>query len=160
MRLSLLAAAVVASFISMPAQAGVFADDLARCFVTRASDQDRVLMMRWMFSAMSSDPRLSDMTTLNRTARDKVNGDMAALYDRLMLKDCREPAKLALKNEGIEAVEGAGKALGEAAAMGLFLSPQAVAELESFSKKIDESGFNRMLEEIGVNVPNKAVATR
>ena len=78
--LAVLAAAV-------PANAGVFTDDLSRCIVQKTTDTDRTLLVKWMFAAVTRNPDLAGMASLSEADRDKLNSSTAALYDRLILSD-------------------------------------------------------------------------
>ena len=51
------AAAVAAAFTGQNASAGVFADELSKCLVKSSSTDDRVLLVQWMFGALSLHPR-------------------------------------------------------------------------------------------------------
>lgn len=150
MRIVICTAALAALGLAAPVSAGVFADDLSRCFVERASDDDRAMLVRWMFSAMSQDPRLGDLNRLDRAGRDRINKDMAQVVNRLLLKDCRKETGAAVRNEGADSIKTAFGALGHAAANSMFSSPAATAELEGFASHIDEAGMARLMAENGI----------
>src|SRR5947208_3997872 len=101
--------------IAMPAQAGVLADDLSRCLVTKATDSDRAALMAWMFSAISSDPALQRFTVLDRQRRDAIATTAGSVFQRLVVVDCRPEAVAAMKAEGQDAMTKSFGALGQAA---------------------------------------------
>ena len=40
------------AFQVAPAWAGVYADDLSRCLVGKSTDADKIVLMKWFFSAL------------------------------------------------------------------------------------------------------------
>ena len=143
MRTFLISIASICVFVS-PAQAGVFSDDLSRCFVNKLTVPDRNALMGWMFSAISTDPELQKLTTLDRSKRDEFNGAAVRVFERLLLVDCRKESVAALKAEGEVALFQAFGVLGQAASRQMFESPQAQAEMESFGKNFDEAKLKEL----------------
>ena len=138
--------------LASPAQAGVFGDDLARCFVSKATAADRSAFMAWMFSAVSADPQLQKFTTLDRAKRDEIAAGAAKVFQRLLLVDCRKEAVAALKAEGESSIRQSFGELGRAATQQMFQSPQAQAELESLGKNFDDQKFKELSREAGIAV--------
>ncbi|HET8534930.1 MAG TPA: hypothetical protein VFL74_05210, partial [Sphingomicrobium sp.] len=62
---------------AVPADAGVFTDDLSRCVVQKTTDADRTLLVKWMFAAETKNPALSGMASLSQADRDKLNAGAA-----------------------------------------------------------------------------------
>lgn len=148
-------AIVLMSGIASNAHAGIFTDDLSRCFVSKTSDTDRTALMRWMFSAMATDPALADLSQVNQAKRDLINKTAADLYSRLIFVDCRREAIAALKNEGAHALGEAGQVLGSTAARGLLNSPQGQAELSRFGDLTDKAKWKALGAEAGIKVDDK-----
>ncbi|HEX4195266.1 MAG TPA: hypothetical protein VHY80_19320, partial [Stellaceae bacterium] len=46
------------------AHAGIYADDLGRCFVKSTTEDDRLTLIRWMFGSMTLQPALQAMVTV------------------------------------------------------------------------------------------------
>jgi hypothetical protein len=149
MRLLRLSALLLCGFAA-PVHAGVFTDDLSRCFVAKASEADQKSVMAWMFSAISADPDLQKFTTLDRAKRDQIAADTAGVFQRLLLIDCRKEAVAALKAEGEDAMTQSFGALGRAASQQMFQSPQAQAELQSLGKNFDEAKMKALGREAGI----------
>ena len=62
---ALLGAAVMAiGLTGQNASAGVFADELSRCLVKSSSTDDRVLLVQWMFAALSLHPAVQPMISV------------------------------------------------------------------------------------------------
>jgi hypothetical protein len=149
MRIIGISAALFAAFAA-PAQAGVLADDLSRCLVTKATDADRNAFMAWMFSAVSSTPELQKFTTLDRAKRDQIATSAGSIFQRLLLMDCRKEAIAALKAEGENALTQSFGELGRAATQQMFQSPEAQTELRSLDKGMDEDKFKQLGREAGI----------
>jgi hypothetical protein len=136
--------------IAAPVQAGVLADDLSRCFVVKATASDNAAIMAWMFSAIASDPKLEKYTTLDRQKRDGIAAAAGAVFQRLLLVDCRTEAVAAIKAEGRDAMTKPFGALGAAATEQMFRSPEAQTELESLDKGFDKEKLKALGREAGL----------
>jgi hypothetical protein len=133
-----------------PADAGVFTDDLSRCVVQKTTDADRTLLVKWMFAAVTKNPALSGMASLSQADCDKLNAGAAALYDRIILTECRSQTIAALKNEGVESLGQAGQVLGGAAARQLMGSPEVSAEIEKMGSGIEKERWKALAAEAGL----------
>ena len=142
--------ALMAVGIAVPTQAGVLADDLSRCLVTKATDSDNSAIMAWMFSAISADPKLQKFTTLDRQKRDAIAATAGGVFQRLLVADCRKEAVAALKAEGRDAVTKSFGALGESATEQMFHSAEAQTELDSLGKGLDEEKLKSLSREAGL----------
>lgn len=151
MRVLKIAAALLCG-LAAPLQAGVLADDLSRCLLTKATDGDRAALMAWMFSAISSDPALQKFTVLDRKKRDDIAKTAGSVFQRLVVVDCRPQAVAAMKAEGEEAMTKSFGALGQAATQQMFQSPEASIELESLDKGFDKEKLEALGKEAGVRL--------
>jgi hypothetical protein len=151
MRLSLLLAlAALGASSGAQARAGVLTDDFTRCLVTKSTDSDRAAFMGWMFSAISAEPRLNKLTTLDRAGRDRLNSSAADVMQRLILIDCRKEAVAALKADGADAFGQSFAELGRSAAEQMFRSPAAQVELEALGKSFDDEKLKALGREAGI----------
>lgn len=82
------------------AEAGVYADDLAKCLVRSSSSDDHLIMIRWMFSAVTQHPALRSMSTVTPAQHAVYDRDMAKLTERLIFTDCRKEALAGLEIRG------------------------------------------------------------
>ncbi|SRR5579883_2632699 len=82
------------------AEAGVYADDLTKCLVKSSNSEDHLIMIRWMFSAVTQHPALQSMSNVTPAQRDTYDKNMATLTERLVFGDCRKEALAGLKYEG------------------------------------------------------------
>ena len=143
-------AAIALCGLAAPAQAGVLADDLSRCLLTKATDSDRGALMAWMFSAISSDPALQKYTVLDRQKRDAIAKTAGSVFQRLVVVDCRPQAVAAMRAEGEEAMTKSFGALGQASTQRMFQSPEANLELESLDKGFDKEKLKELGLEAGI----------
>lgn len=131
------------------AQAGVYSDDLGKCLVKSSSTDDQIVLVQWIFSAMTQHPAVQSMSNLTTEEQQGHNKKAAALMQRLMIVDCRKEAVAALKYEGSSSVETAFSLLGEVAMRGLMSDPHVQKSMESIGQALDEDAFKKLGEEAG-----------
>ena len=134
LRMMLLAAGVLLSGV---AQAGPYTDKLSQCLVGKSTMDDHVVIVQWMFAAMSRHPSVAPMGSVSEDQVDKANARMAQLFSRLLTETCKDEAKAALKNEGDVAMQQGFQALGQVAGRELFLNQDVEKSLTGMTKYID-----------------------
>jgi hypothetical protein len=107
-------------------QAGVYSDDLSRCIVRSSTADDRLMLMKWIFSAISLHPAVQPMTSVTPEQRDLLAQQAAALTSRLLTSDCRAETVAALKYES-SAFQGAFELLGRVAMSDLMTEPSVAS---------------------------------
>lgn len=142
-----LAAAAALVALACGASAGVYSDDMGKCLVKSSSPEDQVMLVKWIFAAMSEHPAVKPMTKLTTDEREGYNRQAAALMQRLMTVDCRKETIAAMKNEGNSAIEAAFSLLGEVAMRGLMTDPQVQKGIEGLGKGLDEKAFKELTNE-------------
>lgn len=142
-----LAAAAALLALANGAGAGVYSDDMGKCLVKSSSAEDQVILVKWVFAAMSEHPAVKPMTKLTADEREGYNRQAAALMQRLMTIDCRKETVAALKYEGFSAIETAFSLLGEVAMRGLMTDPQVQKGMEGLGKAMDEKAFKELTNE-------------
>jgi len=150
-----------AAFLSMGlygsmAVAGVYTDDLSRCLVSSSSDVDRVVLVQWIFGAMSANPQIKAYSAVTPQQREIFDRKAADLFGRLLLVDCRKEVVAALKNEGSGVMETSFGVLGQVATRSLFSDPATSASASKFAEYIDKDKLNALLAEGGVSQPSAA----
>jgi hypothetical protein len=151
MRSILVRCLVVLSVIGIaPVRAGVLADDLSRCMITKSSDADRNAFMGWMFSAISANPTLNKLANLDRAKRDQLSANAGAVMQRLLVVDCHKEAVAAIRSEGFDAVKQPFGALGESATEQMFRSSESQVELEALAKGFDSEKLKALGREAGI----------
>jgi hypothetical protein len=105
---------------------------------------DHVVLVRWMFVAISRHPAVTSIATVSDEQVDSANKQMAELFTRLLTVTCRDQAKLALKNEGEFAMQQAFQKLGQQAGLEIFVNPDVAKGMAGMSKYFDQ----KKLEEL------------
>lgn len=121
--------------VPQAAHAGVFTDDLSRCLVEKTTDADRATLIRWMFAALTLNPKLADLVSAKSINRDEINELAAALFIRLVTKDCASQTDIAVRAEGPAAIQGAFAVLGQSAGIAMMTDPAVVAGLSTLTDK-------------------------
>jgi hypothetical protein len=142
------AAAALSALFPMAAYAGPDAEKLSRCLVDNASPKDQAALVRWMFLAMSANPALDDMPKVTPAQRESQNRAMAAMFERLVLQDCRREYVAAARTDGPAAIGEAFKVMGERAASQLMSDPQAAKEIQQFAAYLDEAKWTALAAEV------------
>lgn len=141
------AALVLALFLSSAAtaQAGPYADALARCMNDRMSDADRVVLMKWIYGALGAHPQVQDLGPIDVQKFAPVSRAMGELVQRLIARDCRKEGADAVKNEGMSSIEFAFSSVGQFAARGLFADAAVVERVADYTKHVDVTELTKAL---------------
>lgn len=123
--------------VSGVVQAGPYTDDLSKCLMGKSTMDDHVVIVQWMFAAMSRHPAVAPMGTVSDAQVDMANQRMAELYTRLLTVTCRDQAKLALKFESDIALQQSFQQLGTVAGRELFINPDVQRGMSGIAKYID-----------------------
>ena len=132
------------------APASVFTDDLARCLVRATTSGDRQTIMRTIFFAAAANPALAGLTSISAEQRHEGLRAAAAIYDRLMLDDCRAETIEVLRNDGPASLELAFQTLGQLAAREMINSPEGAAVLNQLTGLMDTARLEAMAREAGI----------
>ncbi len=132
------AAALSIALFTAPAFAGVYADDLAKCLVASTTPDDRVALVKWMFTAVSANPAIATLSKATKQDIDAANKIVGALFTRLITVDCREKARLAVSYEGAPAIQVGFQVLGQVAGRELFSSPEVTQAMSGLQSAVDD----------------------
>ena len=130
----ILPAALALAGIPTPASAGIYTDDLSKCVVRATTASDKQLLMKWMFSAFSSNPAIASLSKVAPGDHESFDKSMALIVERLLLSDCRKEAIDAIKYEGGSAIENSFNVLGEVAVRDLMSEPNTSASVGKFAR--------------------------
>lgn len=122
---------------------------LGECMVKAATPNDREVLVKWVFSALAAHPQLVDMSSLDAASRDALDGEMARLFERLMVDDCTVQARNALADDAGDAFGAGFKVLGEVAMTGLIDHPEVQGRIAGFAGKVDDTMILRALLKAG-----------
>lgn len=144
MRSFVLVAAAMLLF-STTAQAGPYADTLGRCLTSATSSSDQATLIRWIFTSVSVHPEINDVGEIDPSTRDQIHQEAASLYERLILDDCREETREAVRNEGASALESGFGVLGETAMQRLMQNDHVMEEMTTYLDHMDEETIEEVL---------------
>jgi hypothetical protein len=121
------------------AVAGPFNDALAVCLVKSTSEQDRTVLMRWVFAAMAAHPQVSDLGRVSKEEGDRLNREVAALFWTLVSDRCATETRDAVKYEGTDAISSSFEVLGKVAMQGLMADTAVNAYMAQMATHLDEA---------------------
>lgn len=126
--------------------AGEYTDKLSDCLLLATTEQDKLSLVKWMFTSMALHPAVEDLADVSLSAREKTNREMADLVIKLLGRSCFSETRLALSNEGSAALQTSLTVLGQVAASNLFSDPNVVAGLASIETYISAEDLEHQLE--------------
>jgi hypothetical protein len=149
------AAALIVAASSAPAQAGIYADDLAKCLVRSTSASDQQALVFWIYSAMSSHPQVRPFSKLTEADQLKTSKSAAELMQRLITADCRRETVEAFRYEGTGTMEAAFGVLGQVAVRNLMNEPAVGETLEGMAAYLDKDALQALGQEGGIRSSSK-----
>jgi predicted RNA binding protein with dsRBD fold (UPF0201 family) len=132
--------------LSSPAAAGIYTDELSDCLLTSTTEEDKLSMVRWMFTSMSLHPAVEELADVSSATRERTNKDMAELLVELLSDRCIRQTSAALQHEGSFALRTSFSVLGQVAAANLLSDPNVAAGLASLEQYISTDDLDRKLE--------------
>jgi hypothetical protein len=129
-------------FSVVPAQAGPYADDMAKCLVRSTTAADRTSFVRWFFAAAASHPAVQSLASVSAEQRDEANKSTAALFQKLLTESCRTEVQQAVKYEGRQTIGSSFQVFGEVAGRELFTDPSVTQAMGGFEKYFDKQKLN------------------
>ena len=141
----ILAVFLFTGFFRLPhAIAGPASDALGTCMVDSLSGKERKQLAKWIFFAMSAHPEItaySKVTQQVRTENDKAVGQ---LITRLLVDDCPDQAKQALRNESSVALQNAFELVGRVAMQELMTDRNVATAISRFERYADKQKINEL----------------
>jgi hypothetical protein len=150
MKIAGICATLTLIFAATTADAGVYADDLSKCLVSKSSQSDQDTFIRWVFAAMSSSPAVRSMSSITDAQFQQYNKSVADLFTRLLTSDCHDQTVAALKYEGENSLQGSFQVLGQAAFRGLLTSPDVQKHMSGLNDNVDKQKLEALSEEAGL----------
>lgn len=113
--------AVFIFLMSLPSSAiaGASVDKMATCLVDSSSTKEKTLLLRWIFAAMATHPKVKDLGNISSEQAAELNRDVASLFLDLVTVRCANETKEAFKNEPEVAFSASFEELGRVAMEGL-----------------------------------------
>ncbi len=137
-------AVVLLALLSSAVHAGPYTDDLSKCLVESTTTEDHVVLIRWMFAALSAHPAVHSMVQVSADDLEKSNAALGALLMKLLTETCREQATKAMKYEGSTTVETSFSVFGQVAARELFANPEVQKAMAGLQNHIDAKKLQQL----------------
>ena len=111
---------------------------LSRCLVQAATADDRRLLVRWIFSAVSVHPDLGDVAAPEDADRNRIAKEAAGVFERLVAQDCAAASRQAILEDGMDGYGDAFRTLGEMAMQDFLVHKDVEAEMTSIGRHVDQ----------------------
>ena len=128
------------------AYSGPYTDDLSRCLVEQTTEEDRIALVTWMFTAAALHPAVTSIASVSDEQVEQANAQMGSMVIRLLTEACRDEARKAMKYEGEATFQTSFEVLGRVAGQELFQSPEVASALGDLQKHIDEDKLKAALK--------------
>ena len=130
-------------FYQTSSQAGQYSDKFANCLMQKTTDRDKIVLVRWAFSALAHHSALRDEFNIPKSKFTKHEIAVADYVQYILGTVCFKETKNVLRYEGDEAFLKGFELLGEIAFLSL-TNETAVAEaLENYVIHIDPEFIKR-----------------
>lgn len=126
--------------------AGPYTDELSKCLVEKTSVNDRTVLVKWVFTALSLHPAVKSIVSVSEEQLDEANKTTAELFTRLITDTCRKETENAIKFEGEGAITQSFQVLGSVAGRELFSSPDVNRAMSGLAKYLDEEKINAVVK--------------
>ena len=117
------------------------ADRLGLCMVSKTTGADRIAVAGWMLAAMASAPELHDVASVTPERKEKADRAMAAVFTRLITRDCAAESKALFALGDTSAFKQAGRPLGEVAMQELMSNPKTMEALAAYVRYLNPLDF-------------------
>ena len=121
--------------------AGPFGDEMAKCLVQSTNSKDNISLVRWLVRVYGEHPDSNDFINLSINDKEKIDKEIAALFNRLLLEDCKKETKMALNYEGDQVLFTAFQILGQVAGRELNKEKNVAEAINKFLNYIDTEKF-------------------
>ena len=134
---------ILFTFYQTSSLAGQYSDKFANCLMQKTTDRDKLVLVRWAFSALAHHSALRDEFNIPKSKFTKHEIAVADYVQYILGTVCFKETKNVLKYEGDEAFLKGFELLGEIAFLSL-TNEIAVAEaLENYVMHIDPEFIKR-----------------
>ena len=123
-------------FYQTSSQAGQYSDKFANCLMQKTTDRDKIVLVRWAFSALAHHSALRDEFNIPKSKFTKHEIAVADYVQYILGTVCFKETKNVLKYEGDEAFLKGFELLGEIAFLSL-TNEQVIHIDPEFIKRFD-----------------------
>ena len=110
-----------------------YTDELSECLLGATSEEDKLSLVKWMFTAIALLPAVEEIPEVSLSAREQANREMADLIIKLRSRACFAETR---QNEGSIALQTSFAVLGQVAATNLFSDQSVAAGLASLERAL------------------------
>ena len=110
-----------------------YTDELSECLLGATSEEDKLSLVKWMFTAIALLPAVEEIPEVSLSAREQANREMADLIIKLRSRACFTETR---QNEGSIALQTSFAVLGQVAATNLFSDQSIAAGLASLERRL------------------------
>jgi hypothetical protein len=128
---------ILITFYQTTSQAGQYSDKFANCLMQNTTERDKVVLVRWAFSAMAHHSALKEEFNIPNSKFTKHEIAVADYVQYILGTVCFKETKNVLKYEGDEAFLKAFELLGEIAFLSLMEEASVSNALENYVTHID-----------------------
>lgn len=114
-------------------------EDLARCYVEKATEADQKILARWMFAALAQHPVAAKYATVSEADLGAVTAEAAGIMQRMVTTDCVEQARAAATAQGLGTVSQALQVLGQVASRVLLTDEKVGRSMNAVNTYMDEA---------------------
>ena len=98
-----------------PAQEEAYTIKLRDCFTAQTTGADRTTFARWFVAILASAPKVQGVATVEPGVKDQLDRQVAAIFTRIITKDCVAESRLLWQAHSNAAFGVAGESLGRLA---------------------------------------------
>ena len=133
----LIAILILITFYQTSSQAGQYSDKFENCLAQKTTERDKIVLVRWAFSAMAHHSALKEEFNIPKSKFTKHEIAVADYVQYILGTVCFKETKNVLKYEGDEAFMKAFELLGEIAFLSLMEEATVSNALENYVTHID-----------------------
>ena len=110
-----------------------YTDELSECLLGATSEEDKLSLVKWMFTAIALLPAVEEIPEVSLSTREQANREMADLIIKLRSRACFTETR---QNEGSIALQTSFAVLGQVATTNLFSDQSVAAGLASLERAL------------------------
>ncbi len=119
--------------LSGTAHAGPYADRLARCVVNATTDQDKIVMLQWVYAVFGLNKNLKTMNNVTDSQRLELVKQVQSFTGRTFKVTCKTELADAKLFEGGQAINYAAEVFGRSVMSQLIVDPSVVGALKELT---------------------------
>ena len=119
---------------------------LGQCLVGKSGGEDWTLIKQWMAASIAMGSTMKDIVTVDPAAKRETDRRMAAMFERLMMQDCRSQMTALVKARDASGIQAASGMLGQMAIREMLRDPQTMQALIAHAAFMDPAMMQALEE--------------